>query len=64
MKNPFMSLWLSQANTYAGMMRGFWAGEMRRQQNAMADAMTGGKAAKPPAKGKKATGAKRKRPSR
>lgn len=60
MKNPFMSLWLSQANRYAGMMRGLWAGEARRQQNAMVDAMTGKTAAKAPAKRKKATGAKRK----
>lgn len=38
MKNPFMSLWLSYANTYANMMRGFWSAEMQRQQTAMMNA--------------------------
>lgn len=32
MKNPFLSLWLSQANAWAGAMRGFWAAELQRQQ--------------------------------
>ncbi len=32
MKNPFLSLWLSQANAWSGAMRGFWAGELQRQQ--------------------------------
>jgi hypothetical protein len=31
-KNPFMSMWLSAANTSAGMMRSAWAAEMQRQQ--------------------------------
>jgi hypothetical protein len=31
-KNPFMSMWLSAANTSAGMMRGVWMAEMQRQQ--------------------------------
>ena len=31
-KNPFMSMWLSAANTSAGMMRGAWTAEMQRQQ--------------------------------
>jgi hypothetical protein len=32
MTNPFLSLWLSQANAWAGAMRGFWAAELQRQQ--------------------------------
>lgn len=39
MKNPFMSMWLSYANTYANMMRGFWMGQMQQQQNTMMNAM-------------------------
>ncbi len=35
MKNPWMSLWLSAANTWASAARGFWAGELARQQAAM-----------------------------
>ena len=31
-KNPFMSMWLSAANSSAGMMRRAWAAEMQRQQ--------------------------------
>jgi len=31
-KNPFMSMWLSAANTSANMMRSAWAAEMQRQQ--------------------------------
>ena len=30
-KNPFMSLWLSAANSWAGAARGFWTAETRRQ---------------------------------
>lgn len=40
MKNPWMSMWLSAANTYASAARGFWAGEMQRQQTAMLKEMT------------------------
>ena len=32
MKNPWVSLWLSAANTAAGTARGFWMAEFRRQQ--------------------------------
>ena len=39
-KNPWMSLWLSAANTWAGAARGFWAAEMSRQQKAMLNEMT------------------------
>jgi hypothetical protein len=34
MKNPFMSMWLSNANRVLGMGRGLVTAEMRRQQNA------------------------------
>ncbi|PZQ11913.1 MAG: hypothetical protein DI565_17180 [Ancylobacter novellus] len=36
MKNPWMSLWLSAANTYSSAARGMMAAETRRTQNAMA----------------------------
>ncbi len=39
MKNPWMSLWLSAANTWASAARGFWAGEVQRQQTAMLNEM-------------------------
>jgi hypothetical protein len=40
MKNPFLSFWLSGANAAASASRGFWAGEMQRQQTAMLNEMT------------------------
>jgi hypothetical protein len=40
MKNPFLSLWLSQANAWAGAMRGFWTAELQRQQTQMMNEMT------------------------
>jgi hypothetical protein len=40
MPNPWMSLWLSAANTWAGAARSFWTAEMRRQQTAMINEMT------------------------
>ncbi|EIM30846.1 hypothetical protein [Microvirga lotononidis] len=40
MKNPWMSLWLSAANTWAGAARGFWTAEMHRQQKAILNDMT------------------------
>jgi hypothetical protein len=40
MPNPWMSLWLSAANAWAGAVRGFWTAEMRRQQTAMINEMT------------------------
>lgn len=40
MPNPWMSLWLSAANAWAGAARSFWTAEMRRQQTAMTNAMT------------------------
>lgn len=39
-KNPWMSLWLSAANTWAGAARGFWTAEMHRQQKALLNEMT------------------------
>jgi hypothetical protein len=39
-KNPFLSLWLSAANTWAGAARGFWTAETRRQQKSMLKEMT------------------------
>ena len=35
MKNPWLSMWLSAANSSAGAARGFWTAEMRRQQTTM-----------------------------
>jgi hypothetical protein len=34
-KNPFMSLWLSAANTYLNTANGLVSAEMQRQQQAM-----------------------------
>ena len=39
MPNPWISLWLSAANSWAGAARGFWTAEMHRQQAALTDAM-------------------------
>ena len=39
MRNPWMSLWLSAANSWAGAMRGLWTAELHRQQTAMANEM-------------------------
>jgi hypothetical protein len=35
MKNPFLSFWLSGANSWAGAMRGLWMAEISRQQTAL-----------------------------
>ena len=40
MRNPWMSMWLSAANSWAGMARGFWSAEMQRQQTAMLNQMS------------------------
>lgn len=40
MTNPWMSMWLSAANSWAGAMRGFWTAEMQRQQTQMLNEMT------------------------
>ena len=37
MPNPWMSFWLSAADSWAGAVRGFWTAEMHRQQTAMAN---------------------------
>ncbi len=39
-KNPFMSMWLSGANSAVGSARGVWAAELHRQQIAMMTEMT------------------------
>jgi hypothetical protein len=39
LRNPWMSLWLSAANSWAGAMRGLWTAELHRQQAAMANEM-------------------------
>ncbi len=38
-KNPWMSVWLSAANTWAGAARGHWSAEVRRQQKKMLSEM-------------------------
>jgi hypothetical protein len=35
MPNPWLSLWLSAANSWANAVRGFWTAELRRQQGAV-----------------------------
>ncbi len=55
MKNPFLSAWLSAANTAAGATRAFWTAELQRQQKAFAkDLAAQGSKKRPPAKRKKA----------
>ncbi len=44
-KNPWMSLWLSAANTWAVAARGFWTAEMQRQQKATLNEMDKAKTA-------------------
>ena len=39
MPNPWMSMWLSAANSWAGALRGLWTAELHRQQTAMANEM-------------------------
>jgi hypothetical protein len=39
MRNPWISLWLSAANSWANAMRGYWTAELHRQQTAMANEM-------------------------
>ena len=34
MRNPWMSFWLSAANSWTGVMRGVWRAELHRQQAA------------------------------
>jgi hypothetical protein len=40
MKNLFLSMWLSAANTAAGSARAFWTAELQRQQKAFAKGLT------------------------
>jgi exoribonuclease II len=39
-KNPWLSLWLSAANTWTGAARGFWTAEIHRQRRAMLNELT------------------------
>jgi hypothetical protein len=39
MSNPWLSLWMSAANSWAGAARGFWTAELHRQQSAMMNEM-------------------------
>ena len=39
MPNPWMSVWLGAANSWAGAMRGLWTAELHRQQKATAHEM-------------------------
>ena len=39
MTNPWLSLWMSAANAWAGAARGFYTAEMQRQQTAMMNQM-------------------------
>lgn len=39
MPNPWMSLWLSAAHSWAGAARGFWTAELHRQQTKLANDM-------------------------
>jgi hypothetical protein len=39
MRNPWMGLWLSAANSWASAMRSFWIAELQRQQASMANEM-------------------------
>jgi hypothetical protein len=55
MKNPFLSMWLSAANTAAGSARAFWTAELHRQQKAFAKGLAAPASKKrAPAKRKKA----------
>lgn len=40
MTNPFLSMWLSAANSWAGAARGFWTAELYRQQRQMMNELT------------------------
>ena len=39
MRNPWMSLWLSAVNGWAGAARGLWTAELHRQQTAITNEM-------------------------
>ena len=39
MPNPWLSLWLSATNSWAGAARGFWTAELHRQQTAITNEM-------------------------
>jgi hypothetical protein len=58
MKNPFLSMWLSAANTAAGTARAFWTAELHRQQKSIAKETVRGLSA--PASKKRAPAKRRK----
>mgnify|MGYP003630112857 FL=1 len=60
MKNPFLSMWLSNANRALGIGRSAVAAEMRRQQNTATKAAVQSVGAKKAAGSKKSTTTKRK----
>ena len=60
MKNPFLSMWLSNANRALGIGRSSVAAEMRRQQNALTKATLQTISSKKTATPKKSPGSKRK----
>ena len=37
MRNPWLSLWLTAANSWAGALRGLWTAELDREQKALAN---------------------------
>jgi hypothetical protein len=39
MRNPWLNLWLSAANSWASAVRGFWTAGLHRQQRAVANEM-------------------------
>jgi hypothetical protein len=49
MKNPFLSMWLTAANTAAGSARAFWTAELHRQQKTLAKGLAAPAAKKRPA---------------
>ncbi len=58
MKNPFLSMWLSAANTAAGSARGFWTAELQRQQKAFAKGLAAPASKKRPSAKRRKTGSK------
>ncbi|MFO1039008.1 MAG: hypothetical protein U1E45_19370 [Geminicoccaceae bacterium] len=40
MRNPFLSMWLTEANRWTSVGRGLWSAEMQRQQTRIISEMT------------------------
>lgn len=64
MKNPWLSMWMSAANSAAGAARGFWTAEMRRQQKALLNEAGRSSAQGRPASKKGAAAKRRKKAGR